>query len=101
MRRFAGVGGGLGVLGLSAVMTVLGGGTANAADGSATPPAAAAGESCWYAVDTGESLCVKTGEDLVAAVEAHRDVVARETLATSFVVREADEVVVELEVAGA
>ena len=37
----------------------------------------------------------------VAAIEAHRDVVARETLATSFVVREADDVVVELEVAGA
>jgi hypothetical protein len=74
MRRFAGVGGGLGVLGLSAVMTVLGGGTANAADGSATPPAAAAGESCWYAVDTGESLCVKTGEDLVAAVAEQKGV---------------------------
>ena len=37
----------------------------------------------------------------VAAIEAHRDVVARETLAVSLVVREADEVVVELEVAGA
>jgi isoleucyl-tRNA synthetase len=37
----------------------------------------------------------------VAAIEAHRDVVARETLAIAFVVREADDVVVELEVAGA
>jgi hypothetical protein len=37
----------------------------------------------------------------VAAVEAHRDFVARETLATSFVVRESEDVVVELEVAGA
>ena len=45
------------------------------------------------------TLGVPAGQ--VAAVEAHRDVVARETLATSFVVREADEVVVELEVAGA
>ena len=40
-------------------------------------------------------------ESVLAAIEAHRDVVARETLAVSLVVREADEVVVELEVAGA
>ena len=37
----------------------------------------------------------------VAAVQAHRDFVTRETLALSLVVHEADEVTVELEVAGA
>lgn len=69
MERFTRVGGGLAVLGLSALMTMLGAGAANAAEPSvAAPPAAGAGESCWYAVDTGQSLCVKTGEDLVAAV---------------------------------
>lgn len=69
MERFTRVGGGLAVLGLSAMMTMLGAGAANAAEPSvAPPPAAGAGESCWYAVDTGQSLCVKTGEDLVAAV---------------------------------
>jgi isoleucyl-tRNA synthetase len=39
--------------------------------------------------------------DQVAAVEAHRDFVARETLAVSLVVREAGDVTVELEVARA
>ena len=43
------------------------------------------------------TLGVPAGQ--VAAVEAHRDFVARETLAVSLVVQPADEVTVELEVA--
>ncbi len=46
------------------------------------------------------ALTLGVPADQVAAVEAHRDFVARETLATSLVVREADEVSVALEVAG-
>lgn len=75
MGKFTRVGGGLAVLGLSAMMTVLGAGAANAATPSvAPPPVAAEDESCWYAVDTGQSLCVKTGEDLVAAVAKEKGV---------------------------
>jgi hypothetical protein len=75
MGKFARVGGGLAVVGLSAMMTVLGASAANAAGSAvAPPPVAAEGESCWYAVDTGQSLCVKTGEDLVAAVAEEKGV---------------------------
>lgn len=75
MGKFARVGGALAVLGLSAMMTVLGAGAANAvAPEVAPPPVAADDESCWYAVDTGQSLCVKTGEDLVAAVAEEKGV---------------------------
>ncbi len=75
MGKFARFGGGLAVLGLSAMMAVLGAGAANAAGPEvAPPPVAADGESCWYAVDTGQSLCVKTGEDLVAAVAEEKGV---------------------------
>lgn len=37
-------------------------------------PAAAAAQNCWIAIDTGESLCVDAGQDLVAAVAAERGV---------------------------
>lgn len=74
MGKFTRVGAGLGIVTLSVVMTVLGAGPANAVGESPTPPAAAAGESCWFAVDTGESLCVTTGENLVAAVAQEKGV---------------------------
>ncbi|MCL2465608.1 MAG: DUF5915 domain-containing protein, partial [Micrococcales bacterium] len=45
------------------------------------------------------ALTLGVPAEQVAAVQAHREFVAHETLATSFVVREADEVTVELEVA--
>jgi len=79
MGRAARARGGLAVLGLSVALTVLGAGAANAAapevaPAVAPPPVAAEDESCWYAVDTGQSLCVKTGDDLVAAVAAEKGV---------------------------
>lgn len=87
MGRAARARGGLAVLGLSVALTVLGAGAANAAAPAAAtaaasevapavapPPVAAEDESCWYAVDTGQSLCVKTGDDLVAAVAAEKGV---------------------------
>jgi isoleucyl-tRNA synthetase len=46
------------------------------------------------------ALTLGVPADQVAAVEAHRDFVARETLAVSLVVRVADEVTVDLAVAG-
>jgi len=49
---------GVAVLGLAVAMTALGASAAvAAAPAVAPPPVAAADESCWYAVDTGQSLC--------------------------------------------
>jgi hypothetical protein len=75
MGRRARVSAGVAVLGLAVAMTALGASAAvAAAPAVAPPPVAAADESCWYAVDTGQSLCVKTGEDLVAAVAEEQGV---------------------------
>jgi hypothetical protein len=74
MGKVARAGAGLGIVALSAALTLLGAEAANAAGESPTAPTAAAGESCWFAVDTGESLCVTTGEDLVAAVAQQKGV---------------------------
>ena len=75
MGRRARAAAGAAVLGLSITVTALGASAASAAGPAvAPPPAAAAGESCWYAVDTGQSLCVTTGEDLVAAVAEEKGV---------------------------
>ncbi|HWH25886.1 MAG TPA: hypothetical protein VNT53_04495 [Pseudolysinimonas sp.] len=79
MRKYKRTAAGIAILGLSMVMAALGAGAANAAVPTsaglvAGPPVAGPDESCWYAVDTGQGLCVKTGQDLVAAVADQKGV---------------------------
>jgi len=79
MQKFTRVGAGIAALGLAVFMSALGAGAASAASPGATgpvaaPPKAGQGESCWYAPDTGQGLCVKTGQDLVAAVAKQKGV---------------------------
>ncbi|MDQ1548180.1 MAG: hypothetical protein QOH69_3084 [Actinomycetota bacterium] len=58
----------LGTVALVAAMTVTGGAAANASppDPTSTDPST---QSCWLDVSTQQSLCVPTGEDLIAAVQ--------------------------------
>ena len=58
----------LGTVTLVAAFAVTGGAAANASppDPSSTDPAS---QSCWLDASTQESLCVPTGEDLIAAVQ--------------------------------
>ena len=58
----------LGTVTLVAAFTVTGGAAANASppDPSSSDPSS---QSCWLDVSTQQSLCVPTGEDLIAAVQ--------------------------------
>ncbi|WP_223692533.1 hypothetical protein [Leifsonia poae] len=61
----------VGGLGLIATMSTMGVGAANATPAPSAPPA---DKSCWIAIDTGDSLCVPAGDDLVAAVAEQKGV---------------------------
>ena len=64
----------LGTVTLVAALTVTGAAAANASppDPSSTAPAS---QSCWLDVSTQQSLCVPTGEDLIAAVQDEAGVI--------------------------
>ena len=55
-------------IGASLLLALGGSVTAQAAPSVPAPPKAAPGQSCWYELDTGRSLCVASGTDLSAAV---------------------------------
>jgi hypothetical protein len=61
----------LGTAALVATFTVAGGAAANAAE---PQPSAAPPTSCWVDANTGRSLCVPEGVDLIAAVQAQTGV---------------------------
>ncbi len=59
----------LGIAALVATFTLGGAGAASAKTPDPSETAASSGTSCWLDADTGQSLCVPTGEDLIAAVQ--------------------------------
>ncbi len=59
----------LGTAALIATFTLAGAGAANASTGSDNAADDTAAPSCWVDADSGQSLCVPAGQDLVAAVQ--------------------------------
>jgi hypothetical protein len=59
----------LGTAALIATFTLAGAGAANASTPSGSASGDSSAQSCWIDADTGESLCVPLGDDLVAAVQ--------------------------------
>ncbi len=59
----------VGTAALIATFTLAGAGAANASTTSASKADDSADTSCWVDADSGQSLCVPAGEDLIAAVQ--------------------------------